>query len=49
MYLYNGLKREIFLGYFSLQPIVQVHKIKTHNFYEIKVDFLTTINYVSGT
>jgi len=25
--------------YFSLQPIVQVHKIKTHNFYEIKVDF----------
>jgi hypothetical protein len=25
--------------YFSLQPIVQGHKIKTHNFYEIKVDF----------
>ena len=22
-----------------LEPIVQVHKIKTHNFYEIKVDF----------
>jgi hypothetical protein len=78
MYLYNGLQKEIFLGwgckrlsshnapagalyrrvmeqarygyltvpftpppqnYFTLQPIVQVHKIKTHNFYEIKVDF----------
>ncbi len=25
--------------YFSLQPIVHVHKINTHNFYEIKVDF----------
>ena len=25
--------------YFHVQPIVQVHKIKTHNFYEIKVDF----------
>jgi hypothetical protein len=25
--------------YFSLQPIVQVQEIKTHNFYEIKVDF----------
>ncbi len=22
-----------------LEPIVQVHKIKTHNFYEIKVDY----------
>jgi hypothetical protein len=25
--------------YFPPHPIVQVHKIKTHNFYEIKVDF----------
>jgi hypothetical protein len=49
MYLYNGLQtRYGYLTvpftpppqkYFSLQPIVHVHKIKTHNFYEIKVDF----------
>jgi hypothetical protein len=25
--------------YFCLQAFLQVYKIKTHNFYEIKVDF----------
>jgi hypothetical protein len=31
------------------EPIVEGYNINTHNFYEIKVDFLTTINCASGT
>jgi hypothetical protein len=39
LWLLNGPVYTPTPKYFSLQPIVHVHKIKTHNFYEIKVDF----------
>ncbi len=39
LWLLNGPVHTPTQKYFSLQPILQVHKIKTQNFYEIKVDF----------